>query len=247
MAVFGGPKLKIKRADKHIRDFDALINEFLRTDFYRVITEKNPGAGTVTFRYEAQPVPEDAPLIIGDAVHNLRAALDLMYVEIIDRNGGTPTKRDSFPFMQKRHKLIEALNGGEIKRAGQSIIDLIVDSVRPYREAGGNDALCSLHDMDITDKHHLIVSVVGAIGATSFSYFKEVANTITQLGSTMNVSSVTFMDLSNAKYHIEEHEKPAFHVLFGEGHFKGKPVVKTLHELSQLVSGIVQTFEKHIV
>jgi hypothetical protein len=71
------PKLKILRANAHIRDLDASIKRFLGTDpfdFFWIVDD--PGLDKhLIAKAIAQPSDEIA-LLIGDAAHNLRTALD---------------------------------------------------------------------------------------------------------------------------------------------------------------------------
>jgi hypothetical protein len=237
-ALFIGSKLKIKRADQHIQELASALNAFLQTDFYQLIMEPNLGNGT-TIRVECRPIPEDIPLIIGDAIHNLRSALDLMHCEIITRAGGTPTTNDAFRVVKTRDALIGALNEGEIKRAGATIIDLIVDTIRPYREAGGNDAICALHDLDIVDKHRLILPIFGVGG--SFSAEVKAGGYNVEFSE---VWSATITGVGREHLRIASHTKPTFSILFGEGPFHRQSVAPMLHQLSKLVSGIVEAIEK---
>jgi hypothetical protein len=65
--IFLGPKLKIQRANKHIGELQAVLDSFLKTNFYRLGIDKNPNDGTnvVTFG-SIGTLPSEVPLIIGD-------------------------------------------------------------------------------------------------------------------------------------------------------------------------------------
>ena len=58
------------------------------------------------------------------------------------------------------------------------------------------------------------------------------------------------MDAASATsrvFKIKGYEAPTVEILFGEGQpFKHEPVIKTLHQLSQLVSETVNIFERHM-
>ena len=43
--MFLGPKLKIERANKHIGELQAVLDAFLKTNFYRLGIDKNPKGG----------------------------------------------------------------------------------------------------------------------------------------------------------------------------------------------------------
>jgi hypothetical protein len=65
------------------------------------------------------------------------------------------------PFRETRQELIAAVNGGLKETVGDDMANAIVDLIRPYRH-GGDDTLCALHDIDIDDKHMLIIPIVRA-------------------------------------------------------------------------------------
>src|SRR5689334_16679790 len=69
---------KIERAKKHADDLKTEINTFWATEPYEIETQGNPKTGPGSYRIKGipKPLPESIPLIIGDAAHNLRTALD---------------------------------------------------------------------------------------------------------------------------------------------------------------------------
>ncbi len=101
--------LKVKRADEHINNLYARLREFSDTSPYSIVVNRDPNGGDDSIQIRStQTVPEDVLLIMGDALHNLRAALDYALYGIL-------TKRDEyskFPIYETRNKLIAAVNGG---------------------------------------------------------------------------------------------------------------------------------------
>jgi hypothetical protein len=114
-SIFRDPKLKLKRANKHISELDSMLRTYCANiDPARVYEDADGGLHSLQFKV-AQPMPEDVPLILGDAIHNLRCALDIMTCERIILDGGMPNKWTRFPFHNSRDELIRILNGGAIK------------------------------------------------------------------------------------------------------------------------------------
>src|SRR5688572_11387500 len=163
--IFHSAKLKIERANKHINDLNNLINSFVASDFYRFHVEVDSNTGDNLLKLEFTDfMPSEGVLILGDAVHNLHSALDLMICEIVLKSGKTPDNATKFPFHGKRQEVIGQINSGKIKAAGPIVRDLIVDMIKPYR--GGNDLLYGLHDLDILDKHRLLIVVIAVVSLT---------------------------------------------------------------------------------
>jgi len=241
--MFESAKLKVKRADQHIEELNRILADFVNSDFCRVEIEKDQDTGNhiVKFR-QSKSMPPDVPLVIGDAIHNLRSALDLMACEIVSASGGTPTKWTQFPFRDTRQELVGTITGGEMKIAGADIISLIVDKIKPYK--GGDDGLCALHSLDITDKHRLLIPVASVTALTNVNArFGGV--TMTRCTFTVGGGGVINIASGGPDLQIEGHGTPAFGISFSEVEvFEGQPVVPTLHQLSKLVAGVIEAVEK---
>src|SRR5712664_2235925 len=160
MSDFKGPRSKIERAKQHISDLHARISDFQASDFYGFVADKHPKTGDDIFHFkETKALPkEDLALITGDALHNLKGALDIAVNEVIFSRLGRYDDFARFPFRKTRDELVTAIKGGLIYQASKAVADLIVDSVKPYK--GGNDALWSLHELNILDKHRLLLPVL---------------------------------------------------------------------------------------
>jgi hypothetical protein len=240
--LFRGSKLKIERANQHILDLNATLSAFVSTDFYSLRVEKDPKTGDHVLKFgTTRPLPERIPLIIGDALHNLRAALDFVASELVRRANG-PMKHIKFPVRETREEMEAALRGGEIRVSHPDVITCILNEIKPYK--GGNDALCALHDMDIADKHLLLIPVLSVTALTHVdarvgsNVFKGCAFTVIGGGEH------AILEMPK-EYELQCQGQPMFAVVFGQGQpLQGQPVAPTLHQLAQLVSGIVETIER---
>ncbi|HEY0940326.1 MAG TPA: hypothetical protein VGE08_09545 [Steroidobacter sp.] len=248
--MFKGPRLKIKRANKHIADLNDAINAFVQTDFYALSIEPdgNSGLNFLKFR-QTQKTPCEFALIIGDAIHNLRSALDLTHCETVTRVGGTVTDWTRFAFFKDRQELVSKLGKGVLKTA-PDIVDFIADVIEPYDT--GNNPLSALHALDITDKHLLLLPVfsVAAIRG-DFKIFSEKAPTPRYMRNvTFGVGEGGVLKILGmpGKFDIEGDFQPSFDITFGQGQaLEGEPIIPTLHQLAQLVSNIVDKFENRLL
>jgi hypothetical protein len=156
---------KIKRAFQHIDDLNAMLRDFGNSDFYSVHIDKDAemfkdaGIGATFLRVEIDSSSfnlTDAALIMGDVLHNLRSALDLMYYQVVIRCGGTPTKWTRFPIRDTRQELIAPLNSAlKQKQISPTVQAFILDTTKPYK--AGNFAVWAVDDMNIMDKHKLLI------------------------------------------------------------------------------------------
>jgi hypothetical protein len=163
--MFEDSKLKIKWADEHIRNLALLIGGYLQTKFCDFGLKKDGSTGKYKFIIEIIKAPPwQIPLIVGDAIHNLRASLDVLVCDMVRKAGHVPTTWNCLPFRDDRQKLIDAIHGGLEQAIGNRMALVLVDKVRPFRN-GGDQPLCALHDADVNDKHLLITPVYRATSA----------------------------------------------------------------------------------
>ncbi len=154
-----GPSVKNQRAKHHIYELDAEIQAFLQSDPYRIFSEEETDSGDKIWRVNVrQQPPSRWSAIIGDAIHNLRSALDLLVYQLVLANNASPTDATSFPvFKSVAH--FEAGGLGKVKGVSATA-ERMIRELKPYQ--GGNEALWRLHRLDIADKHHLLLATGAA-------------------------------------------------------------------------------------
>ena len=164
-SLFHDARLKVERAKKHISQLYTALNDFLlQGDFCKFSIKRDPNALNYVLKFEhTKLLPIDIPMIIGNSLHNMHPTLDYLAWEAVVRTSGkTPSYKLQFPCRRERDDLIESITTGrarEIQEAGPDIVDLIINEVKPY-EGGNNNAIWTLHSLDIVDKHRLLVSVL---------------------------------------------------------------------------------------
>lgn len=146
-------RLKLQRANEHINDLSAQIVAFNRRKPHVIRIEPNPREGDVIWVDTAKTVPEEFLLIVGDALHNLRSSLDYLMSGL----SGITDEYSKFPIYDTRKRLEAAVNGGLKRKASQDVIRLIVDTIQPYGRGDG-DLLWQLHQLNIVDKHQLLIA-----------------------------------------------------------------------------------------
>jgi hypothetical protein len=150
--------LKVERAEEHIRDLRARIKAFIATEPYKIVADDNlqPGRRCIIVA-EAVPIPLTIPVVLGDVLQNLRSALDhLVYNLVIANIGRDPRdKQIIFPIYDSSSEY-ESRSPRKIRAVHKQAVDLI-DALKPYR--GGNDPLWSLNELNIIDKHRLLITV----------------------------------------------------------------------------------------
>lgn len=245
-----GAHLKIERAKKHINDFITEMNAFRAKNTYRVVADKHPRSGDITYRASVtEEIPVSWSTYIGDFVHNLRAALDVLACTLISANGAQVRRRHGFPIAETR-KRFEADAAGKIDGASDAA-KRFIHRLKPYKT--GNSALWQIHELDILDKHKAIVPV-----GLAYRHF----TMTTRMKVPWQNEPVTTPGISirpaDRRYPLKdghillrvksaalsaEHETDyqfAFEVAFGEGQVvDGQPLIPTLQQYGQMVERII--------
>jgi hypothetical protein len=165
--MFREARLKIERADKHINDFDARCAEFFKSGAYTVTIKPDGDSGDDFVEVTAtQTMPDTLALIIGDALHNLKSALDYIWWEIVSGDTRKGTK-ENFPIYDGRDRLITFISERKQQQSVALIADTLLNVIQPYL-TGDGEALFHLHKLNIMDKHKLLIPQVQALRLYSF-------------------------------------------------------------------------------
>lgn len=234
---------KIERAYKHIRDIALLLRQFSERDVHTIVIDNYPQTGQnflhVEFREELFPTDECA-LVIGDALHNLRSALDFMWYQFVSN----PTKWTRFPIFDTRQDLERILNSAlEQEQIVKLDRDFVVDNVKPYQ--GGNNLLWALHDMNIRDKHHLFIPVLKLMQVFDVRLEDENACAVGPKGFAHHTSfRYEITDALNRKVTVKSKGRPAARIFFGKDTpFIDQSVIPTLFRIAEEVTRTVEAFE----
>jgi hypothetical protein len=159
-------RLKIARAREHIEASDRKAQQFRRSNPYSIVRELDTQTGEQIWRATGQAaVPPVFSIIIGDALHNLRAALDHLAWQLVLTNGQQPTTRTAFPIYDDSLRFDRE---GTTKLRGMSPAAVAaIKALQPCygTNASPNRMLSALEHLDKVDKHrHLNLILVEAIG-----------------------------------------------------------------------------------
>ena len=254
---FIGPHLKVGRANHHIREFQSgLHKELANFDGYRIRVDKDSDSINDILEFEVTKPVDVIPftLVAGDAIHNLRSALDHLWTEIAVRIAGAPdNKRLYFPMHETRDGVITTIKQGPIKKAAPDICELVIDHIKPYR--GGNLPLWSLNKLDNIDKHRMpiLIGTVQAIRGVSGKGEGPdpcvIENCSYVIQGTAGEPTV-FRPMSfpkSLKMKITDYGHPIFDIVLSEATvFEGRSALPLLYELSDLVFGVIETLKAHM-
>lgn len=243
--TFLGPTLKVERAYCHISELNREVEAFLGSKPYKLVAKSHENGIKLVIRVKKQ-IPEKMAPIIGDAIHNLRSALDILACDLVRLNGGN-TKNVYFPIAASANDLETAIKERHVDRAAKDVVD-IIRSLKPYK--GGNDLLWAVHDLDITDKHKLLIPMAHFAGIPNLTVatgdtpiLKYSSDLIGPLKEDMTI--ITLPQAGN--FQLGQEFQATFEITFGQGQsfIENKPVITTLHQLADLIDGIIQAFKSH--
>jgi hypothetical protein len=160
-----GPRLKLRRANKHLNAIKEAIDSFIAGKPYSFVLEPNPQPPAYAIIAKvSQLAPDDElGLIIGDFAHNTRSALDLLIQQL-----------SQLPIEDKRRFYLEFPifdcvkdYTSHVKRYLAGVVPeqvTIIEGFQPYKRADryNDDALGILQVINNADKHR-IIHVVGTI------------------------------------------------------------------------------------
>ena len=260
MIDLSGAKSKIARANHHINDLERARAAFLAHNPYTLTPEYYVEQNaTGYFLDECPSIPNEISLLIGDAAHNLRTALDLLAYSLAnDHSPRINLSHIYFPICENAGGY-EAESTRKTKGMSKASIDAI-RAIQPY--GGGNDLLWGLHRLDIIDKHRLLVTAVVVVDKIGFDVETErVQNAFRGVFGLAPNAIPKQTIYFGAPASIEPPKKGAlmfwiagnhendrdvqftFDITFAEPTvFKGKPIVATLRNISHTVNEIVAGF-----
>ena len=170
MPSLDGVHAKLARAEKHI-ETRRTPDWILRTKHMRHSPKPNPETNEIDAFVHLPDPPQAISLILGDAVHNMRSALDHLVYQLVIANAVLPTDKTMFPICDteegflsqayKRRRLIGVTHEPFAH----------IQAVQPYnlRKRGGQfqtHPLWILDKLENIDKHRRIATTAGlAVGA----------------------------------------------------------------------------------
>lgn len=241
--AFYSASSKVEWANQHIRNMEAVVRSTVESSEKTVIIKDDPDRpDSVQVAFDWAPILRVFPVLrmtVGDAVHNLRSALDhLAYaiVSAVDK----PSDRLYFPIDINYNSFVRQFSFREIQRVAPDIACFILDEIKPY---GAGNPFSKLNQLDRADKHRflLVHSASGTVQIRMVENDDEVPDEAA--GCLILIADPTRVPIAGSKaaIHNENYRKAAFDIQFDKGlPFEGEPVIPTLHQLSEVISETIQ-------
>lgn len=157
-----GPWLKVNRAKETIDEFETRYNDW-KLGMYVITVEPDPnGLEQVAKAKQRRSFPPQLSCVIGDAIHNLRVALDhlafILATRIAECQDEGVLTNCYFPIGADAKLYETCLTNG--KKSGffnDAIVDFFME-FEPYPR-GKHELLRAIHKLDIADKHRSIIDL----------------------------------------------------------------------------------------
>lgn len=183
MRPLDDPRLKLTRAREHLEALKEARHRFLRDDPYDVVIEGDEKK-LLKLTVLKEP-PNEMAVIAGDALHNIRSALDHLVWQLALLHTEAPSQSTEFPiFMEKGRFESRKPGGGLYKiRALGSDEQAVVEGLQPYRASDPpRSILWALHELSRIDKHRFLHLGVLGLDATRVSFTNRDGARVEQLG-----------------------------------------------------------------
>jgi hypothetical protein len=153
-------RLKLERAQEHLRTMTLAMDDYVKRRPRSYGIESVDRSPTTSFRYVlrlAEPVPPMLSVILGEAIHDMRSALDQCVFQLYAaNNGGKERSGTAFPIVTEPQEY-QKHRRDDIRGLGAGVKDFI-EKLQPYpdRTLPVHDSLCSLNALWNRDKHRMV-------------------------------------------------------------------------------------------
>lgn len=150
-------RARIRRAHDNINEFAVVLDDYVKRRPSKIqVSIDSQGLGKI--RVERQePLPDDLPILLGEALHNLRAGLDncLYAVAIIDSGENPPPNGTQLQWPIALTPKEWAANAKRLKHLSPHLIESL-HRIQPFQADSPEwNCLRILHDLARIDRHRV--------------------------------------------------------------------------------------------
>jgi hypothetical protein len=171
-----GAELKLRRAREHIAAAAEIVQEWLGGDAFLIESKLNLATGRTERRVRLSEAPPDQlALVVGDAVHNLRAALDhAVFDAASECVGGTLTEKEeralAFPVLKSRpDEGFHRKTAPHLPHVPREVRK-VIEEEQPYQWTTPEDPdgycfrpVWQIHELDRIDKHRRLTVTAASL------------------------------------------------------------------------------------
>lgn len=232
-------EIKTQRAITHIRELEKCLQD-VRDHYSNEVSLDDNGILRIAEVGKFQP-HEMPSVIVGDAVHNLRCALDYIMSDTMSMFGHNP-RQFYFPISNDQYSLVQHRSFTKIRDLVPNLAQFLLDEIKPYKTV--NFGYWAINEMDNADKHRLLAIVNGNTNFTIKCTESDQDPSVLE----PNIFYVLPKGLkpkvgSPMAIHNIEYSKGTVDFIFGDSEpFAGKPVIPVLYDFVRLVYDTLRKF-----
>lgn len=157
-----GPHIRLVRAEEHLDKIDELFAGFRAANPYKVVGKLFQNSQFYEYSLFGEPPPLDFAVLGGEAIYNLRSALDQLVWQLCLLTTQKPENRAEF-LIYRSPKEFRA-NRWKLKALPLGASD-VVEGLQPYVRSPRpeDDLLWKLHTLCIADKHRAFNRIVPTV------------------------------------------------------------------------------------
>jgi hypothetical protein len=249
MASLDSVKQKVIRAKEHLKSLQGENIRYFEGKPGDVVTEVEDTTGRLILRFVAvTPVPAVVPIIIGDAIQNLRSALDYLVWELVLAANNQPTDKNTFPICTSPDAFKDQLSRGRLTGIAPNALAEI-EALQPYHY-GQNCEFATIRVLDafcnINKHRRVLLTVLAAhMSRTEFTSSESGSSVQEILSPRYDDAEIAIGPTpSKVGETVEVKGDLIFFITFNEGTVAGMEIAKCLNALYRFVNeGIVPRFE----
>jgi hypothetical protein len=162
MATFDPIVARLARATEQAVAVQNELMRFTESDAHKLVPEKNADGTEHYLRVHFEPQVDfvRAGILFGEFVHQLRSILDNLAWQLVLCSGNTPDSATEFPIFRNLDKFRR--DAPRKMRGMEPAICAEIERYQPFKSRRNNPeatGLWFIHDIDIMDKHRVIVLV----------------------------------------------------------------------------------------
>lgn len=172
----------------------------------------------------------------------------MLYYEAMRDTTGVVDHRTRFPIRDEREELVAAIEGGLKKKEladdpnALKIRDVIVDVVKPYK--AGDYTLWALHDLNIRDKHQLLVPIFDLMRFSDIRLEDDKEVFFADRQPYFMDDSSRFKIERRGRLTVKDKGHAAIAIVFNEGvPFQHDSVIQSLDKIAKCVTGTIDAFD----
>lgn len=253
-------RLKIERAKRHIVELTTEFQYFVDSQSYEIVTEDDGISGQRLYKFKRKRcIPAEWSTIIGDVIHNARAALDILMVEVVRFCDPSRNCYNHVYFVIGKSKQKFEADLTKKTKGASADAQRILARLKPYK--GGNEEFYRIHQLDITDKHKAIIPVGSAHRNLIFDAAEMIRKNFPEKFGSLPPTMIALRP-TNRQFPLEDgmvlftsgidgpfenNVQFTIEIAFGEGQIlDGEPVLPALEQMCQFVEGVFNVFETEL-